>query len=96
MKGYVVFNGEQIDGLPGHFYAVQPPLTNKIERLEFAERFFANTKITIQHGGNRAFYSVDRDIVQMPEFQTFRDPESYYATLGHESCSFHAPPIPPA
>ena len=22
MKGYVVFNGEQIDGLPGHFYTV--------------------------------------------------------------------------
>ena len=56
-----------------------------MERLEFAERLFANTKITIQHGGNRAFYSVDRDIVQMPEFQAFRDPESYYATLGHET-----------
>lgn len=84
MKGCVVFNGEQIDGLPGHFYAVQPPLNNAIERLEFAERFFANTKIAIQHGGNRAFYSVDRDIVQMPEFQTFRDGESYWATLGHE------------
>jgi antirestriction protein ArdC len=84
MKGYVVFNGEQVDGLPGHFYATVPPLTNKIERLEFAERFFANTKITVQHGGNSAFYSVDRDIVQMPQFQTFRDPESYYATLAHE------------
>jgi antirestriction protein ArdC len=84
MKGYTVFNGEQIDGLPGHFYVVQPPLANEIERLEFAERFFANTKITVQHGGNSAFYSVDRDIVQMPQFQTFRDPESYYATLAHE------------
>jgi antirestriction protein ArdC len=84
MKGYTVFNAEQIDGLPGHFYAVQPPLNNKMERLEFAETFFANTKINIQHGGNRAFYSVDRDIVQMPEFQTFRDTESYFATLGHE------------
>ena len=86
MKGYTVFNGEQIDGLPGHFYATQPPLKNQIERLEFAERFFANTKITVQHGGNRAFYSVDRDLVQMPEFQTFRDGESYYATLAHECC----------
>ena len=86
MKGYTVFNGEQIDGLPAHFYATQPPLTNKIERLEFAEKFFTNTKITVQHGGNRAFYSVDRDLVQMPEFQTFRDGESYYATLAHECC----------
>jgi antirestriction protein ArdC len=86
MKGYTVFNAEQIDGLPGHFYATVPPLTNEIERLDAAEAFFANTKITIQHGGNRAFYSVDRDIVQMPEFRSFLDGESYYATLGHECC----------
>ena len=86
MKGYTVFNGEQIDGLPGHFYATQPPLKNQIERLEFAERFFSNSKITVQHGGNRAFYSVDRDLVQMPEFQTFRNGESYYSTLAHECC----------
>jgi antirestriction protein ArdC len=26
MKGYTVFNAEQIDGLPGHFYATVPPL----------------------------------------------------------------------
>jgi len=86
MKGYTVFNAEQIDGLPGHFYATVPPLTNEIERLDAAEAFFANTKINIRHGGNRAFYSVDRDIVQMPEFQSFSDGESYYATLGHECC----------
>ena len=48
------------------------------------ERFFASTKATIQHAGNRAFYSPDRDIVQMPELNTFRDAESYYATLAHE------------
>ncbi len=86
MKGYTVFNAEQVDGLPGHFYATVLPLTNEIERLDAAEAFFANTNITIRHGGNRAFYSVDRDIVQMPEFQSFRDGESYYPTLGHECC----------
>src|SRR5271168_4692553 len=84
MKGYTVFNAEQIDGLPGHFYARQPPLNKDNDRLESVEAFFANTKITIQHGGNRAFYSPGRDLVQMPEFQTFRDGESYYATLTHE------------
>ena len=39
MKGYTVFNAEQIDGLPAHFYATVPPLNNAIERLESAERF---------------------------------------------------------
>ena len=71
MKGYTVFNAEQIDGLPAHFYATVPPLNNDIARLESAERFFASTKATIQHGGNRAFYSPDRDIVQMPELNNF-------------------------
>lgn len=84
MKGYTVFNAEQIDGLPAHFYATETPLNNAIDRMESAERFFASTKADIRHGGNRAFFSVDRDLVQMPEPQTFRDRESYYATLAHE------------
>jgi antirestriction protein ArdC len=84
MKGYTVFNAEQIDGLPGHFYATVPPLNTAIHRLDTVESFFASTKASIQHGGNRAFYSPDRDIVQMPELQSFRDGESYYATLAHE------------
>ena len=36
MKGYTVFNAEQIDGLPAHFYATVPPLDNDITRLESA------------------------------------------------------------
>jgi antirestriction protein ArdC len=85
MKGYTVFNAEQIDGLPGHYYATVEPENSGIERLDAVERFFASTKITIQHGGSSAFYSPDRDIVQMPELKTFRDAESYYATLAHEA-----------
>ena len=86
MKGYTVFNAEQIDGLPAHFYATVTPLNADIKPLDAVERFFANTKITIQHGGSSAFYSPARDIVQMPELQTFRDAESYAATLAHECC----------
>jgi antirestriction protein ArdC len=84
MKGYTVFNAEQIDGLPGHFYATVPPLNTAINRLDTVEQFSASTKARIQHGGSRAFYSPDRDIGQMPELQSFRDGESYYATLAHE------------
>ena len=39
---------------------------------------------TVRHGGNQAYYSVASDFVQMPFFETFRDAESYYATLAHE------------
>jgi antirestriction protein ArdC len=55
-----------------------------IKPLDAVERFFANTNITIQHGGSSAFYSPARDLVQMPELQTFRDRESFYAVLAHE------------
>jgi antirestriction protein ArdC len=85
MKGYTVFNAQQIDNLPEHFHArTEPQHGQPIERIDQAERFFTRTKATIQHGGNQAFYSPDRDIVQMPEMQAFRDGESYYATLAHE------------
>lgn len=81
MKGFTVFNAEQIDGLPGHFYATVPAANTAINRLERVDTFFANTKASIQHGGNRAFYSPGRDVVQMPELQTFHDGEAYYGTL---------------
>jgi antirestriction protein ArdC len=84
MKGYTVFNADQVDGLPGHFYATTAPINKDIERLDSAECFFAATNATIQHGGSQAYYSPSKDVVQMPEFPTFRDGESYYATLAHE------------
>ena len=84
LKGYTVFNVEQIDGLPAHFTAPAAPQLDPVQRIAHAERFFAATGATVRHGGNQAFYSVTSDAVQMPFFETFRDAESYYATLGHE------------
>jgi len=86
MKGYTVFNVEQVEGLPAHYYAqpVNPlPLS---ERIEGVDAFMNATRITIRHGGNSAYYSPDRDAVQMPPFEAFRDKESYYATALHELC----------
>ena len=84
MKGYTVFNCEQIDGLPPHFYAVPPPAAPVFARIEAAERFAAATRADTRHGGSRAFYAIDADRVQLPPFESFRDAESYYATLLHE------------
>lgn len=84
MKGYTVFNAEQVDGLPPHFYALHEPALDPVARIDRAEAFFAATRANIRHGGNQAFYSVTEDRVQMPPFEAFRDAESYYATLAHE------------
>jgi antirestriction protein ArdC len=82
MKGYTVFNVEQIDGLPEHFYAMPAPRTETVRRIERAESFFAATGADVRHGGNRAFYSPASDYVQMPCIEAFRDAESLYAILG--------------
>jgi antirestriction protein ArdC len=84
MKGYTVFNVEEIEELPEHFYARAEPVNPDIERIESAERFFTATGADIRHGGDRAYYALQPDYVQMPPFETFRDAESYYATLAHE------------
>jgi antirestriction protein ArdC len=85
MKSYSVFNSEQIDGLPARYYAKAEPTRHPIERIERAERFFGHTGADIRHGGGLAYYSPASDFVQMPPFQSFRDAESYYATLAHEA-----------
>lgn len=84
MKGYTVFNVEQIDGLPDHYYEKPQPRLNGPERIDHAERFFEATGATINHGGNKAFYTPTYDRVQMPYIEAFKDAESYYATLAHE------------
>ena len=72
MKGYTVFNVEQIEDLPAHFYATAAPQLDPVQRIEPADQFFANTGADIRHGGNRAYYAVEPDYVQMPPFETFR------------------------
>jgi len=84
MKGYTVFNVEQIDGLPAIYYAKPENPLPLSERIDHADAFLKATRATIQHGGNSAYYAPSRDIIQLPPFEAFRDRESYYATALHE------------
>jgi antirestriction protein ArdC len=85
LKGYTVFNAEQCEGLPAQYTATaEPPALTPLQRIEAADRFFAGTGADIRHGGTRAYYAEGSDHVQMPPFETFRDAESYAATLAHE------------
>ncbi len=85
LKGYTVFNAEQCENLPAHYYAkAESPSLTPVQRIEAADQFFAATGADIRHGGTRAYYAEGPDFVQMPPFETFRDAESYAATLAHE------------
>lgn len=85
MKAYTVFNVDQIEGLPEQYYSKPEPKLNAPERIDHAEAFFGALGADIRHGGGQAFYSVTHDYIRMPCIEAFKDAESYYATLAHES-----------
>jgi antirestriction protein ArdC len=70
--------------MPDHFHARASARLDPVQRIAKADEFFAAARADLRHGGNRAFYSPSTDHVQMPHIETFRDAESYYATLAHE------------
>ena len=84
LKGYTVFNVEQIDGLPAHYTIPTATVLDPVARIAGAERFLTGCGATVRHGGNRAWYSPGSDSIQLPPFESFRDAESYYATFTHE------------
>lgn len=92
LKAYSVFNVAQIEGLPDHYYGSAQPVRDPIERIDHADRYFANTGAVIRHGGERAYYAPATDHIQMPPFETFRDAAAYVATLSHEATHWTAPP----
>ena len=85
MKGYTVFNVEQVEGLPEIYYGKPEVTTTPVERIGHAEAFFAASKADIRYRGDRAYYAAELDYIQVPVIEAFRDAESFYATLAHES-----------
>jgi antirestriction protein ArdC len=61
MKGYTVFNVEQIEGLPDIYYAKAAPTLDSVARIDHAERFLSSVGATIKHGGTRAYYAQELD-----------------------------------
>lgn len=84
MKGYTVFNVEQIEGLPERFYDRPAVSLPKMQLIEAAEGFCTATGANIQHGGNMAFYAPGPDVIRLPVPEAFKDAESYTATKAHE------------
>ena len=84
MKGYTVFNVDQIDGLPPQYKSADTLPMPLLQLHAAAEAFVAATDATIIHGGDRACYSIEFDFIALPEVAAFRDAESYQATKLHE------------
>lgn len=86
MKGYAVFNAEQIEGLPAHYHpavAARPSLSDA-ERLPQVDAFFAATGAEIRESTRGAFYSPTEDYIGMPPFGAFVSAEAHATVLAHE------------
>jgi antirestriction protein ArdC len=86
LKGYTVFNCDQIEGLPEQYYVKPEPKFTAVERIAHAEAFFASTRADIRYRGGQAYYAQELDYIQMPPIEAFADAESFYGTLAHEAC----------
>lgn len=91
LRAYTVFCVDQIEDLPTDYYGHSAPVIDPSARIQHADAFFAATGADIRHGGNAAYYMPVSDHIQMPAFASFRDPESYVATLAHETIHWTAP-----
>ena len=82
VMGAVVFNAEQIDGLPP---APVRPVRPEWERHSQAETILSNAGVPIRHApGDRAFYRLAEDTITLPERSQFPSGDRYYATALHE------------
>lgn len=76
-----VFNGEQIDGIPG----LESGRTYDWDPVEQAEKLLRISEAKIEHfptGG--AYYNFLKDTIHLPAPERFPTPSSYYATALHE------------
>jgi antirestriction protein ArdC len=86
-RAFYLFNADQVEGLPVVEKGDVKDLTSRIESLD---SMVAGSDATVIHGGHRACYSPEMDVVKMPERETFQgsdkgDPTAaYYGTLAHE------------
>lgn len=79
LRSFTVFNVSQVEGLPE-----APATAVSWHPIDSAERLLADSGAVIRHGGSRAFYAPDADVIQMPRQQAFAAPSDYYATALHE------------
>jgi antirestriction protein ArdC len=85
LRGYTVFNASQIDGLPpGYFTEATPPAPCDDDEARLTA-LFAKLPITVRHGGDRAYYAMAPDVIQMPLKSAFADVTNYFATRAHET-----------
>lgn len=82
LSPFTLFNADQLTGLPEPDIAETGSSVGSEAMLEVADRYCNNTGVTLEWGGDTAFYSRKPDLIRMPK--TFKRPDAMAATLAHE------------
>lgn len=81
-KTYIVFNGEQIEGIPP--FEKKEPVFDEKEAVKFRDQVIREFSLDFFEGGNRAFYRPSNDSVTMPAVRDFKNEYTYLSTFLHE------------
>jgi antirestriction protein ArdC len=85
-RAYRVFNAQQIDGLPGEFYAQpEPARTFDTKTDARLDAWLMSRGADIRTSDEpRAYYHMKLDQIHLPRIERFYSPAGYYATALHE------------
>lgn len=85
LKYYHVFNCDQIDNLPAHFYP-EPPTPQEIAALQgSAQAFLDGIPVQLFEHGDEAYYSPLTDTISVPPREQFRSADARFSTIAHEA-----------
>ena len=82
LRTFVVFNVAQTEGIDWPEVLEREPV-EPIAAMDELIAGYAGAP-SIRHGGGRAAYAPDADVLFMPDSADFESPEAYYQTLAHE------------
>ncbi len=83
LKRFTVFNTDQCDGLPKTLTTPLPPVPDDMIPPSIDALVKASGAV-VRIGGDKAFYSVTHDYVQVPRPDAFLVPINFARTLAHE------------
>jgi antirestriction protein ArdC len=83
LKRFTVFNTDQCENLPEELTTAPEPVPQGLI-LPQAEALIAATGADFRIGGDRAFYNVLHDFVQVPRPEAFFEPINFHRTAIHE------------
>lgn len=87
LRGFAVFNADQIDGLPARYYPIaddSAPMPEGAHRPQL-ESFFERVPAQVRHNGTQAYYNLTRDEIALPPISCFSSYDAYFATRAHET-----------